>query len=99
MKKQETQGKPTRKRYSSEYKIEALSLTGKVGVAETAKQLGLHNSQLYHWRGKMRLLQTRGESERQLMAENARFKRQLAEQAEELAIVKKAAVYFAKSLK
>jgi transposase len=32
-------------------------------------------------------------------AEIARLKRQLAEQAEELAIVKKAATYFAKSLK
>ena len=39
------------------------------------------------------------EAERQLAAENARLKRQLAEQAEELAIVKKAAAYFAKGLK
>jgi transposase len=34
-----------------------------------------------------------------LADENARLKRLLAEQAEELAIVKKAAAYFAKSLK
>jgi len=34
-----------------------------------------------------------------LAAENARLKRQVAKQAEELAILKKAAAYFAKSLK
>ena len=34
-----------------------------------------------------------------LAAENARLKRQLAEQAEELAILQKAATYFAKRLK
>jgi len=34
-----------------------------------------------------------------LAAENARLKRQLADQAEELVILKKAAAYFAKSLK
>ncbi len=34
-----------------------------------------------------------------LRIENARLKKQLAEQAEELAIIKKAAAYFARSLK
>lgn len=40
-----------------------------------------------------------GEREQQLADENVRLKRQLAEQAEELALVKKAAAYFAKHLK
>jgi transposase len=70
-----------------------------VGVTAAAKQLGLHESQLYAWRGKARREQGQGEAERQLTAENARLKRQLADQAEELAILKKAAAYFAKSLK
>lgn len=99
MKKQRTQSKPSRKRYSPEYKVEALALAEKVGVAETAKQLGLHETQLYNWRVKARLLQTQSAVEQQLATENVRLKRQLAQQAEELAIVKKAAVYFAKSLK
>lgn len=43
--------------------------------------------------------QTSSEREQSLADENARLKRLLAEQAEELAIVKKAAAYFAKSLK
>jgi transposase len=42
---------------------------------------------------------TSSERESELDAENARLKRQLAEQAEELAILQKAATYFAKLLK
>ena len=99
MKKQKTQNKQPRKRYSPEYKVEALMLAEKVGVSEAAKQLGLHESQFYNWRGKARLRQSQNDIEQQLATENVRLKRQLAQQAEELAIVKKAAVYFAKSLK
>jgi len=59
----------------------------------------LHDSQLYSWRSKARANRDQSDLEQSLAAENARLKRQLAEQAEELAIVKKAATYFAKSLK
>ncbi len=91
--------KTTRKQYSEEYRSEALALAAKVGVSAAAKQLGLHTSQIYGWRSKARLHQDRGDAEKQPAAENARLERQLAEQAEELAILKKAAAYFAKSLK
>ncbi len=47
----------------------------------------------------MRLHEEKGEAEARLLAENARLKRQLAEKAEELEILKKAAAYFAKSLR
>ena len=92
-------GRTTRTRYSSQYKSEALALAERIGVSAAATQLGLHSSQLYNWRSKARLQQDRGEAERQVATENARLKRQLAEQAEELAILKKAAAYFAKGLK
>ena len=88
-----------RRRYSAEFKAEALALAERIGVGNAAKQLGLHESQLYSWRGKARAQEDRGEIERQLAAENARLKRQLAEQSEELAILKKAAGYFARGLK
>lgn len=96
-----TQKKQTKshKRHSQQYRAEALALADRVGVAAAAKQLGLNESQLYSWRGKARLTQERSAAEEQLAIENARLKRQLAEQAEELAILKKAAAYFAKSLK
>jgi transposase len=93
------QAKKTRKQYSKEFKHEALALAEKLGVPGAAKELGLHESQLYGWRLKFRAEQNQSEAQRQLAAENARLKRQLADQAEELAILKKAAAYFAKGLK
>jgi transposase len=62
-------------------------------------QLGINENQLYNWRRRARLLQDRSAAEERLLVEIARLKRQLAEQAEELAILKKAAAYFAKSQK
>ena len=88
-----------RRRYSPEFKTEALGLAEQVGVAGAAKQLGLHESQLYAWRKKARYEASRSETEKELATENARLKRQLAKQAEELEILKKASAYFAKSLK
>ena len=36
-------------RHSAEYKAEALKLAKEVGVARAARQLSLHESQLYSW--------------------------------------------------
>jgi transposase len=91
--------KTARKQYSKEFKDEALALAERVGVSAAARELGLHESQLYGWRLKARAERNQSETERNQAAEIARLKRQLAEQAEELAIVKKAAAYFAKSQK
>ncbi|MCB2191029.1 MAG: transposase [Deltaproteobacteria bacterium] len=46
------QTKTTRRRYSPEFKSEALSLAEQVEVADAAKQLGLHESRLHAWRKK-----------------------------------------------
>ncbi len=74
----------TRQRRSQQYKTESLALAEKVGIPATAKQLGLHESQLYSWRSKARLSQDRNAVEERLLAENARLKRQLAEQTDDL---------------
>jgi len=91
--------KSTRKRYSEEYKSEALALAEQVGMAPAARQLGVHESQLYNWRNKACHKASQTEEDQRLAAENARLKRQLSAQQEELAILKKAAAYFAKELK
>ena len=91
--------KQTRTRHSQAYKDEALALAERIGVSKAAEQLGLHASQLYGWRSKKHQTQSGSEREQSLADENARLKRLLAEHAEELTIVKKAAAYFAKSLK
>lgn len=98
--KQTKSGKKTsRNRYSDEYKREALNLADRVGVPKAAEQLGLPASQLYGWRSKSHQRQSQGDREQQLAAENVRLKRELAEAREEAAILKKAAVYFAKDPK
>ena len=84
-----TKSGKSRQRYSQQYKDESLALAEKLGVAAAARQLGLHESQLYNWRSKARLSQDKSVVEEQLLVENARLKRQVAEQAEELAIIKK----------
>lgn len=91
--------KTSRTRYSQQYKEEALALAERVGMSKAAIQLGLKEAQLYAWRTKAKQLMDTGVREQQLADENVRLKRQLAEQAEELALVKKAAAYFAKHLK
>lgn len=89
----------SRTRYTDEFKAEALALAEKIGISAAAQQLGRPESQLYGWRNKLRAKQSQSAVDHQLATENARLKRQLAEQAEELAILKKAAAYFAKSVK
>ena len=94
-----TSPKKTRKTYSAEFKEEALKLATKVGVAQAARELGIYESQLYAWRSSAQKKASTSERESSLATENAKLKRQLAEQAEELEILKKAATYFAKNQK
>ena len=91
--------KKPRKQHSPEFRSEALKLAERIGVTAAARELSLYESQLYAWRSKLQQQMTSSERESELAAENARLKRQLAEQAEELAILQKAATYFAKRLK
>ncbi|MEW3541308.1 transposase, partial [Escherichia coli] len=91
------QFQPVKKRiqHSPEFLSEALKLAERIGVAAAARELSLYESQLYAWRSKLQQQMSSSERESELAAENARLKRQLAEQAEELAILQKAATYFA----
>lgn len=85
--------------HTAEFKTEALKLAERVGVSTAAKQLNLSPSQIYTWRRKVNKTSDNSEREAEMAAEIAKLKRQLAEQAEELDIVKKAATYFAKNQK
>ncbi len=91
--------KKPRKQHTPEFRNEALKLAERIGVAAATRELSLYESQLYAWRSKQQQQMTSSERESELAAENARLKRQLAERDEELAILQKAATYFAKRLK
>ncbi|HBB9961659.1 TPA: IS3 family transposase [Vibrio parahaemolyticus] len=81
--------KKTRIKHSPEFKAEALKLAEKVGVAAAARQLSLHESQIYGCRKTVKKDTTTSQREQELAAEVAKLKRLLAEQAEELDIGKK----------
>lgn len=63
------------------------------------RELFLYEPQLHNWRSKQQQQMTSSDRENEQATEIARLKRQLAEKDEELAILQKAATYFAKRLK
>lgn len=69
--------------HSPEFKVETLKLAEKAGVAAAARQLSLHESQIYAWRKTVRKGTTTSQRQMELAAEVAKLKRQLAERAEE----------------
>ena len=77
-----------RKTYTPEFKSEALKLAKLKGASAAAKELGIYESQLYNWRTSAKTKANTSEREAELAAEVAKLKRQLAEQAEDLAILK-----------
>jgi transposase len=98
-KKVSAQIKVERKRYSPEFKQQALLRAVKDGVSIAARELGLEPAQLYAWRTKIQLQGQDAEAQRLQQAETARLKRELARLEEENAFLKKAAAYFAKQPK
>lgn len=91
------------RRYTGEFKVEAVRLAESIGGNAAAKRLGIPQSTVTNWvrRGKAGML---GESEAtparrpisELEAENSRLRRELVSAKLDLEIVKKAAAYFAK---
>ena len=96
--------KPKRyKRYSSEFKGEALLRASKEGMTDTrvCEELGISTRQLCRWRGELALL---GEEAfpgkgRPRDQEVAALKRELAQVRKERDFLKEAAAYFAKESK
>jgi len=99
MTKPASTNKKPRKQHTPEFRSEALKLAERIGVAAAARELSLYESQLYAWCSKINNARNSSEREQEMSVEITRLKRQLAEQAEELAILQKAATYFAKRLK
>ena len=90
------EGKKGRKRYSAEFKQQALLRAQSDGVVVAARDLGLQASQLYAWRGQVQQHGQDVEAQRLAQSEAARLKREVARLEEEVAFLKKAAAYFAK---
>lgn len=99
MTKQKAGRKVERKRYSAEFKQQALLRAVKEGVPVAAGELGLEPAQLYAWRSKAQQQGHTDEAQRLMQSEAARLKREVARLEEENAFLKKAAAYFAKQPK
>lgn len=91
--------KKTRNQYSPEFKKQVLDKAEKEGIAATARDLNLKESQLYGWRQKRRLEGLTTEEQKLSQSELARLKREMARLEEENTFLKKAAAYFAKQPK
>lgn len=78
------------KQHTPEFRDEALKLAELTDVA-AARELRLHETQLYAWRSKQQKQMTSSECENELATKNARLEHQLAERDEEQAILQKAA--------
>ena len=86
------------KRYSEEFKIEAVKQVTENGyaVAEVARRLGTTTHSLYAWLKKYGHGPQRGNHNSQQASEIKRLKAELKRVTEERDILKKAAAYFAK---
>jgi transposase-like protein len=91
-----------RKRYTKEFKIEALRLMKESGkpAADVARELGIRRNQLYKWQDQFSAHGKEafpGHGRRPANEDEvARLKRELARVKEERDILKKAAQYFAR---
>jgi transposase len=96
-------GVPSR-RYTNEFKIEAVKLGESVGNSEASRRLGIPESSLFNWvklgragkLGSTTSITATPRSAKELEAEVDRLRRELASAKVDNDILKKAAAYFAK---
>lgn len=92
------------KRYTTEFKREAIRLAevGDKTASQVARELGLRVNQIWKWKQQLeREATTGGAAKRGRPADDevARLRREVARLQEENAILKKAAIYFAREPK
>ena len=87
------------KKFSSQFKEQALERAKKDGISKAAKDLGISPSVLYGWRKKLEQTGIPFEDQMIQSAEFSRMKREIAQLIDENNFLKKAAAYFAKEPK
>jgi transposase len=88
-----------RKKYSPQFKDQALQRAEKDGVRQAAHDLGIPEAMLYSWRTKSRQGGEPLEQQKLQQAELARLKRENHRLEEENSFLKKVATYFTKESK
>jgi transposase len=93
------QDKKQRKKYSSQFKEQAVERAKRDGVPKAAKDLDIHTPMLYAWVRKHNQTGIPFEEKKLQEAELARLRRECARLTTEVEFLKKAAAYFAKEPK
>lgn len=88
-----------RKKYSPQFKDQAVERAAKDGVPRVAKDLGIAESMLYYWRAQKNKGGDTIENQKLQHAEMAKLKREVSRLEEENAFLKKVATYFTKESK
>lgn len=96
MNKKDTIIASPRKKYSPQFKDQAVERAVKDGVPQVAKDLGIPESMLYYWRSQKNKGGDTIENQKLQQAETARLKREVQRLQEENAFLKKVATYFTK---
>jgi transposase len=96
MKENSTNNPVNRKKYSPQFKDQALIRAEKDGVSQVAKDLGLSESMLYYWRTQQKQGGDSIENQKLQQAEMAKLKREVTRLQEENSFLKKVATYFTK---
>lgn len=99
MSKDNTSNNQTRKKYSPQFKDQAIERAAKDGVSQVARDLGITESMLYYWRAQKSKGGDSIENQKLEQAEMARLKRENSRLQEEVAFLKKVATYFTKESK
>ena len=86
--------------YSPEFKTQAISLVreAKRPGAEVAKELGINVNTLYNWLSPVTNKLAKNPANVDILSENKRLKKELAQAELERDILKKAAAYFARAI-
>lgn len=92
----------TRRRFTDEFKSEAVRLTRESGrpVAQVARELGISDNVLYRWRNEERQVESQGRTRQSVRAgqdELTRLQRENATLRQERDFLRRAAAFFARA--
>ena len=96
MDKNKSTNQVIRKKYSPQFKDEAVERAAKDGVPQVAADLGIKVSMLYYWRAQKARGGDTIENQKLQQAETARLKREVNRLQQENSFLKKVATYFTK---
>ena len=101
MKLEGTMPATTRRRFTDEFKLEAVRLIRKSGrpVAQVARELGISDNVLYRWRSEQQQIESQGGTRQSVRTEQdelTRLKRENETLRKERDFLKRAAAFFAR---